>query len=75
MRKKNEKNFWDMEIIGNRRKNQFLVRFNFDFLISENVECLGVDVMRLQDPRFAENNSKILENWICTVNFQKTIFY
>ena len=36
-------------------------QFNFDFLISENVECLGVDVMRLQDPRFAENDSKILE--------------
>ena len=36
-------------------------QFNFDFLISENVECLGVDIMRLQDPRFAENDSKILE--------------
>ena len=31
------------------------------FVAQKNVECLGVDVMRLQDPRFAENDSKILE--------------
>ena len=29
MRKKNEKNFWDMEIIGNRRKKCFIVAHNF----------------------------------------------
>ena len=31
------------------------------FLFSEDVESLGVDIMRLHDPRFAENESKILE--------------
>ena len=28
MRKKNEKTFWDMEIIGNRRKNTIIVQIN-----------------------------------------------
>ena len=29
MRKKNEKNFWDMEIIGNRRKSDLTHLFSF----------------------------------------------
>ena len=38
------------------------IRYCFSLFFSlESVECLGVDVMRLQDPRFAENESKILE--------------
>ena len=32
MRKKNEKNFWDMEIIGNRRKNFVFEFLNFFFV-------------------------------------------
>jgi len=31
------------------------------FTAQKNVEFMGVDVMRLQDPRFDENDSKILE--------------
>ena len=32
MRKKNEKNFWDMEIIGNRRKKSVTETFFFNTL-------------------------------------------
>ena len=49
VRKKNEKNFWDMEIIGNRRKNffsrtkKFCLRNNFCsvFYVLKNIKKIG----------------------------------